>query len=57
MPRFSWKYSWIESLFGLGLARRAQMMLPRYRWSFLQFCDKILFRLENRQSPAVPVGH
>ena len=57
MPHFSWKYSWIESLFGLSLARRAQILLPRYRWSFLQFCDKILFRLENRQSPTVPVGH
>ena len=54
-PQLSWKYSWIESLFGLGLARRAQILLPRYRWSFLRFCDKMLFRL-NRQSPAVPVG-
>ena len=53
-PQLSWKYSWIESLFGVGLARRAQMLLPRYRWAFLQFCDKTLFRLENRQSPAVP---
>jgi len=55
MPRLSWKYSWIESLFGLGLARRAQILLPRYRFLFLRFCDKMLFRL-NRQFPAVPVG-
>jgi glycosyltransferase involved in cell wall biosynthesis len=55
-PRLSWKYSWIESVFGLGLARRAQILLPRYRWSFLRFCDKMLFRLENRQVPAIPVG-
>jgi len=54
-PRLSWKYSWIEPLFGLGLARRAQILLPRYRWSFVRFCDKMLFRL-NRQFPAVPVG-
>lgn len=56
IPRLSWKYFWIESLFGLGPARRAQFLLPRYKWSLLRFCDKMLFRLENRQFPAVPVG-
>lgn len=56
MPPLSWKYSWIEFLFGLGLARRAQILLPRFRWSFVRFFDKMLFRLENRKFPAIPVG-
>jgi glycosyltransferase involved in cell wall biosynthesis len=56
MPRLSWKYSWVESLFGLELARRAQTLLPSYRWALVRFGDKMLFRLENRQLPGVPVG-
>jgi glycosyltransferase involved in cell wall biosynthesis len=56
MPRLSWKYSWIESLLGLDLARKAQIMLPRFRWSFLAFLDKMLFRIEKREFPSVPAG-
>jgi glycosyltransferase involved in cell wall biosynthesis len=47
-PRFSWKYSWINALFGLRLARRAQMFLPRVRSSLVRSWDKALFRMENR---------
>jgi glycosyltransferase involved in cell wall biosynthesis len=55
MPRLSWKYSWIESLLGLDLARRAQILLPRFKWSLLTSLDKMLFRLENRELPAATV--
>ena len=54
MPRLSWKYSWIESLFGRDLGRSAQILLPRYKWSALRFCDKVLFRLEKRKLSTVP---
>jgi glycosyltransferase involved in cell wall biosynthesis len=49
VPRFSWKYSWIEAVFGRRLAKRAQVSLPRVKWSLVRFWDKALFRLENRR--------
>lgn len=48
-PRLSWKYSWIETLFGWRLAKRAQVMLPAARWSLERFRDKTLFRIEGRR--------
>jgi glycosyltransferase involved in cell wall biosynthesis len=55
-PRFSWKYAWIKSIFGVELARRAQIQLPQFKWSLLRFYDKMLFRLGNHEAPAVSVG-
>lgn len=48
VPDLSWKYSWIKALFGWQLARRAQMMLPRFRWSIQQSWDRTMLRMENR---------
>jgi glycosyltransferase involved in cell wall biosynthesis len=48
-PRLSWKYSWIPPIFGLPLAKRAQIALPRLRWSVVRHWDKVLFRIENRK--------
>jgi len=53
IPRLSWKYSWIETLFGREAGRRAQIMLPRLKWSFLSACDKMLFRLRSYKYPAI----
>jgi hypothetical protein len=47
MPRLSWKYSWIGFFFGLDVGRKAQILLPRLKWSFLRWCDSVLFRLES----------
>ncbi len=49
VPRLSWKYSWIESLFGWPLARRAQVLLPQLRWSAQRSWDRTLFCLERRK--------
>lgn len=54
MPQLSWKYSWIAALFGKDLGRRAQILLPRLKWSVLRFCDKTLFRLTTRGNYALP---
>lgn len=54
VPSLSWKYSWIKSVFGWGPARRAQMALPRVRWSVEQFWDKASLRLEGKQRLANP---
>ena len=45
-PRLSWKYSPIKSIFGWRLARKAQAILPRLRWSVYTSWDKVLFRLQ-----------
>ncbi len=49
VPRLSWKYSWIEPIFGRAQARRAQIVLPRIKWSLVRGWDRTLFRLENRK--------
>jgi glycosyltransferase involved in cell wall biosynthesis len=46
-PRLSWKYSWIKPVFGLALAKNAQITLPRLRWAVVRFWDRTLFRIEN----------
>jgi glycosyltransferase involved in cell wall biosynthesis len=48
-PRLSWKYCWIDAMFGRKLAKRAQRLLPRVRWSVERFRDKALFQLESRR--------
>ena len=48
-PRLSWKYSWIRSVFGGRLARRAQLTLPNLRWSLVRLWDRTLYRLEGRR--------
>jgi glycosyltransferase involved in cell wall biosynthesis len=46
-PRLSWKYHWIQKLFGFAVAKRV-----RQRWNLWKSCakrswDKALFRLQN----------
>ena len=48
-PGFSWKYAWINSLFGWRLARRAQLSLPRLKWTLISFWDKTLYQLQGRK--------
>ncbi len=48
-PKLSWKYSWIGVLFGHERARRAQVVLPRIKWSLIRRLDKTLFQIEGRK--------
>jgi glycosyltransferase involved in cell wall biosynthesis len=48
-PKLSWKYSWIAALFGREQAKRAQVMLPRMKWSLIRRLDKTMFRIEGRK--------
>ena len=41
-PQLSWKYSWMERLFGWRVAKWAQRFLQASRWSVERFADKIL---------------
>jgi glycosyltransferase involved in cell wall biosynthesis len=52
VPRLPWKYSWIEPIGGTTFARRAQIVLPRLKWSLLRSWDKFLFRVAGRESSA-----
>ena len=47
-PRLHWKYSWIERIFGYGIAMRTRSFLPGVKWLFIRSWDKALFRLEDR---------
>lgn len=47
IPRLSWKYSWIRTLFGSDLARRAQVLLPRARWSLIRYWDKLAASIDK----------
>jgi len=54
IPRLSWKYSWIDATFGRKLAKRAQVFLPRLRWSGKRLCEKAMFQVENLRIIANP---
>ena len=46
-PRVSWKYRWIQKLFGLVTAKRCQLRYNQMKSSVLQVWESILFHLEN----------
>jgi glycosyltransferase involved in cell wall biosynthesis len=47
-PRLSWKYSWIDAIFGWGLAKRTLFFLPRVKWRLQRAWDKTLYRMDKR---------
>jgi glycosyltransferase involved in cell wall biosynthesis len=44
IPKLSWKYSWIDKVFGRRFAKRAQVFLPCVRWSVTRSWDQALLR-------------
>jgi glycosyltransferase involved in cell wall biosynthesis len=52
-PRLSWKYAWIQRLFGWGVARRVQILAPNLKWSLGLCVDKILSRIEGSAIPDI----
>jgi hypothetical protein len=47
IPRFSWKYSWIQRIFGFRAAKRAQRVLPRIKENMICSYDHALYRLQS----------
>ena len=47
IPRLSWKYLWIQKLFGLAVAKRVRQRWNHYKSSVMRSWDKALFRLEG----------
>jgi glycosyltransferase involved in cell wall biosynthesis len=46
-PRLSWKYHWIQKLFGFAVAKRVRQRWNRWKSSAIRSWDKALFRLEG----------
>jgi glycosyltransferase involved in cell wall biosynthesis len=50
VPRPSWKFDWIQAVFGPGVAKRVQTTLSGLKYSVVKSWDKVLFRIENRET-------
>ncbi len=46
-PQMSWKYSWLEPIFGWGAAKWAELELPQFKASCLRRWDKAMYDWEN----------
>ena len=55
-PELPWKYRWIRTVFGWGVAKRLQVFLPQIRGSLARFWDKALFRADECWQYVNPVG-
>jgi len=51
VPRFSWKYAWIEKAFGPFMAKRGQVAVRRWRWSLTRSLDRALSRFDGQDQP------
>ena len=51
IPRFSWKYQWINALAGPVFAKRAQIRLRELKSSLVRSWDRTLFRYGNKSFP------
>jgi glycosyltransferase involved in cell wall biosynthesis len=55
-PHLSWKYSWIRTLFGWDLAKRARIVLPDLRANAERAWDRFMYQMEN-QNPEKSMQH
>jgi glycosyltransferase involved in cell wall biosynthesis len=53
-PQLSWKYSWIQNMFGWEPAKRARLFGPQMKCWLLKSWDEALFRLRMRFFPVQP---
>ena len=49
-PRMSWKYMWLQRIFGLAYAKRIELYYNRVKSNIFRFSDKAFFQSENRKS-------
>ena len=50
LPKVSWKYAWIEKLFGFEAAKHTQLYYNRGKSSALRAWDKVMYSLERNGS-------
>ncbi len=53
-PKLSWKYLWIQKLFGFAVAKRVRSRWNQHKSSVMRSWDKALFRLEGGNRPRTP---
>jgi glycosyltransferase involved in cell wall biosynthesis len=53
-PKLSWKYLWIQKLFGFAVAKRVRHRWNQYKSSVMRSWDKALFRMEGGNRPRTP---
>jgi len=46
-PQLSWKYSWLQQMFGWAIAKRVQYCARRVRWSVASHWDQVAFGIER----------
>jgi hypothetical protein len=46
VPWLSWKYLWVQRLFGWDVAKSLQQKARRARWSLERSCDRALSRIK-----------
>jgi len=56
IPKLSWKYLWIQRLFGFVVAKRASQRWNHYKSSVMRSWDKALFRLEGGNLAVTPAS-
>ena len=56
LPNVSWKYAWIQRLFGFAVAKRASQRWNDYKSSVMRSWDKALFRLEGGNLGVTPAS-
>jgi glycosyltransferase involved in cell wall biosynthesis len=49
VPRATWKYAWIEKIFGFGTAKHAQLYYNRCKESVLRMWDKLMYSFERHR--------
>jgi hypothetical protein len=47
-PRISWKYAWIEKLFGFAAAKHTQLSYNQIKSSALRAWDKMMYSVDHR---------
>lgn len=52
IPSLSWKYSWIEKVFGWRIAKPVQLRLRAFHWMLEKHWDRFLFYVESRSAAA-----
>jgi glycosyltransferase involved in cell wall biosynthesis len=50
LPKASWKYAWIERLFGFGAAKHTQLFYNRVKSSTLRAWDRVMYEVERKSS-------
>ena len=55
-PKLSWKYLWIQKLFGFAEAKRTSQRWNHYKSSVMRSWDRALFRLEGGNMAVTPAS-